>query len=67
MKNQIDLLTVSTAICVASYLAIALDYVAHARLGFSSGQIRSVSLFSATLIAALIAIDFFGKKLRKVK
>ncbi len=67
MSDDLDLLTIAAATCVAGYIALALSYVANADLGFSCEQIRSGALFAATLIAVSIAIDFFGKALKKAK
>ncbi len=67
MMGNVDLLTAFTATCVGGYIALALDYVAQAGLGFSDGQIRSAALFAATILAALVAVDFFGKKPGKAK
>ncbi len=65
--KSIDLLSISTAACVAGYAAIALDYVAHSDLGLSSEQIRRVALGAAMTIAALLVIDFFSRKRRRIE
>lgn len=67
MEAKLDLVTVTCAICVAAYAAIAMEYVAQYGLGISLQQIRDASILLAGVIGTLIAIDFFGKKLRKAK
>lgn len=65
MKNRVDFLTIVTAICVAAYVAIMLDHVADVDLGFSGEQIRNTAVIAASVMAMLMAIDFFGKKSSK--
>ena len=65
MENEIDLLTASTAIGVASYVAIMLACVARDDLGFSSGQIRDGAILGAVAIALAIVLDLFGRRSRK--
>jgi hypothetical protein len=67
MKQDADLFTAAIAACVAGYVALVLDYVGDAALGLSDGQMRRGALLAATILAALLAIDFFGKKLGKAK
>jgi hypothetical protein len=67
MENKLDGVTVASAVGVAAYAAIAVGYVAQNGLGFSLEEIRGTALVIAVLVAALIAIDFFGKKLGKAK
>lgn len=64
MEDKFDIVTIAYAICVAGYAAIALDYVAHYDLGFSLQEVRGAAVLIAVVIAALIAIDFVGKKAR---
>jgi hypothetical protein len=42
-----------------------LAYIAHEDLGVTSEEIRIPALAAASVIAALLAAEFFGKKLRK--
>ncbi len=49
------------------YAAFALDYVALYEFGFTGEAVRSGAVFVAILIGALIAIEFFGKRLGKAK
>jgi hypothetical protein len=65
MRNRIDYITVVTAVCVAGYAAIMLDYVADVDLGFSCEQIRNTAMITAIVMAMLMAIDFLGKNLGK--
>jgi hypothetical protein len=65
MKNRIDYITVVTAVCVAGYVAIMLDYVADVDFGFSGEQIRNAAMITAIVMAMLMVIDFLGKKLGK--
>jgi len=67
MSKQMDLLTVVSAAGVAGYVAMMLTYVARIDLGLSNGQIRSLAIVSAALIALGIAIDFLGRRLSKVE
>ena len=65
MKNKFDFVTLVTALCVAGYVAIMLDYVANVDLGFSGEQIRNTAVITAVAMAMLMAIDFLGKRLGK--
>jgi hypothetical protein len=67
MEHKLDIVTIAVAISVAAYVAIAMDYVALYDLGWSIQQIRSLALSMAIPTAALIAVEFFGEKLRKSK
>ena len=49
----------------AAFAALFLGYVAHYNFGLSREQIRIPAVLAAAIIAVLIAIEFFGKKLRK--
>jgi hypothetical protein len=67
MKSRFDIVTVASAVCVAGYVAITLGYVSVYDLGLSREQVRDGAMIVAILVAALVAIDFFGKRLRKAK
>ena len=58
-------MTASTAVGVATYVAIMVACVAHDNLGFSSGQIRYGAILGAVAIAVAIVLDLFGKRARK--
>jgi hypothetical protein len=47
--------------------ALTVAYVAHYHFGISLREIRIVAALSASTIAALLAIEYFGRKLRKPK
>jgi hypothetical protein len=64
MEKEIDLLTASMAVGVATYVAMILGYVARDNLGFSSGQIRSAAILGAIAIALAIVLDLFRKRPR---
>jgi hypothetical protein len=57
----IILMATSSAIAAALTLA----YVAHYCFGFSREEIRIPAVVVASVIALVMAIAFFGKKLRK--
>jgi hypothetical protein len=65
MEKDIDFLTASTALGVATYVAIMLACVARDNLGFSGGEIRHAAIFGAVSIAAAIVLDLIGKRTRK--
>ena len=51
----------------ALVVAFLLGYSARHEWGLSRAEIRNSALFTAVLIGALLAIEFFGGKLRKRK
>jgi hypothetical protein len=65
MESKLDVVTIASAVCVAAYAALAIGYVA--RMEFSEQEIRGAAVLVAFVIATFVAIDFFGKKLRKAK
>jgi hypothetical protein len=67
MERKFDIVTTACAGCVAGYVAVIVGYLARFYLGFSPQEIRGAAVVIAVVLAALIAIDFFGKKLRKAK
>ena len=58
-------MTIAVAVCVVAYLAITLGYVALYDFGLSGEKVRGASMIAAILIAGTVAVDFYGKKLRK--
>ena len=56
--------TIACAACVAVYVAIAGEYVACYYFGLTLEEIRDGANLLAIIIATLVAIDFFGKKLK---
>jgi hypothetical protein len=67
MEPKLEVVATVSAVCVAAYAALAIRYVARHYLGLSLEEIRGAAVVTAVIIATLIAIDFFGKKLRKAK
>jgi hypothetical protein len=51
----------------ASAVAFWLAYIAHYDFGLSRQEVRTPAVVGAGIIAALVAVEFFGKKLRKPK
>jgi hypothetical protein len=51
----------------AAVAAVAVGYIAHYDLGLTRLEVRTHSLVIAGLIALLLAVDYYGKKLRKPK
>jgi hypothetical protein len=62
MESRFDIIAIVNALCVAAYLAITLGYLALC-LGLPGEEVRGVAMILAILIAALIAVGFYGKKL----
>jgi hypothetical protein len=67
MEIRFDPLVIASATGVAAYVAVVLGYVAVHDLGLSSDLVRSAAMLAAILIAAALAIDYFGKKLDHTK
>jgi ABC-type nitrate/sulfonate/bicarbonate transport system permease component len=65
MTNRFDFVTFVTAICVAGYVAIMIEYVADAGLGYSGTQIRNTAVITALVMVILMAINFLGKRFGK--
>jgi hypothetical protein len=55
MQDDLDFLTIIVAICVAGYVAIMLDYVAHDELGWSLVQVRRCAIGEA-LVTSIVAL-----------
>ena len=67
MDSRFDIATIAGAVCVAGYVAITIGYVALHDLGLSCEQVRGCAITAAIFIAALVAVDYFGKKLGNAK
>jgi hypothetical protein len=67
MTDRQDFVMIAMAVCVAGYIALAVDYFAHHGLGFSSVHIGEAATGTAIVVAWLLAIDHFGKKLRRAR
>jgi hypothetical protein len=66
MESWVDgIVTITNAVFLAAYVAITLGYVALYDLGLSGEKVRGEAMIAVILIAATVAIDFLGKKLRK--
>ena len=55
------------AMSTASAIALSLAYIAHYDFGLSRQEIRTPAVFCAAVIAVLVAVEFFGQQLRKLK
>ena len=62
MESRFDIIAIVNALCGAAYLAITLGYIALC-LGLPGEEVCGAAMILAILIAALIAVGFFGKKL----
>jgi hypothetical protein len=60
-------LRVLMAAGAAAVTALTLAYIAHYDLGLSRQEIRTPAVIAAAVIVMLMMIEFFGKKLRKLK
>jgi hypothetical protein len=54
-------------VVAAAVTALLLAYIAHYDFGLSRQEIRTPAVVGAVVIAALVTIEFFGKKLAKPK
>jgi hypothetical protein len=50
---------------MAAATALSLAYIGHYDFGMSRQQIRTPAVIGAVVIAVLLAVEVFGKKLRK--
>ena len=68
MEKAIDrFLTILMAVSAAAFTAVTLGYIARYDLGFSREEIRTFAVVAASVAVALVVIEFFGKKLCKLK
>ena len=68
MQATIDrLLAGIMSAATAGMAAGTVGYIAHYDFGFSREEIRAPALAGAIVIAALLAVEHFGKKLQKFK
>ncbi len=66
METPVDrVLSVLMAVCVAAFTALSLAYIARYDLGLSRQEIRTPAVVAAAVIAMLVGVEYFGKKLRK--
>jgi uncharacterized protein YneF (UPF0154 family) len=55
------------AVTAAFMAAVVLGYFVHYGLGFSRQEIRDLALAVGAIIGLILAIEYFGKMLRKPK
>jgi hypothetical protein len=55
------------SVVTAAITALALALVAHFDFGLSREEIRSAAMVGAGVVTMLVAVEFLGKKLRKLK
>ena len=66
MESWVDgIVTITSAVFLAAYVAITLGYVALYDLGLSAEKVRGAAMIAVILIAATVAVDYFSKKQRK--
>jgi hypothetical protein len=66
MEKTVErVLSAMIATSKATIVSLFLAYIAHEDLGLSPQAIRIPALAAASVIAALLAVEFFGKKWRK--
>jgi hypothetical protein len=53
------------SVVTAAFAALALVFIAHYDFGLSRQEIRTPAVVGAAVIAVLVAVEHFGKKLRK--
>ena len=68
METRVDrALLFLMSVVTAAITALALALVAHFDFGLSREEIRSAAMVGAGVVTMLVAVEFFGKKLRKLK
>jgi hypothetical protein len=68
MEKRVErVLNAMIATNIAIVVSLSLAYIAHEDFGLSPQSIRIPAVVGAAVIAVLVAIEFFGKKLRKLK
>jgi hypothetical protein len=66
METMVDrVVTFLMSVVAAATTALSLAYIAHYDFGLSRQEIRTPAVVGAAVIAVLVAVEFFGKKLRK--
>jgi hypothetical protein len=58
-------LSLMMSVIAAAFAALSLAYIAHYDFGLSREEIRTPAAGAAAVIAMLMAVEFFGKRLRK--
>jgi hypothetical protein len=67
MEKAINLIGFLKPVISAAFVALSLASIAHDDFDLSPQGIRATALVGAGVIAASVAIEFFGKKLHKPK
>ena len=65
VRDKVIIIMMATSTTTA--VALSLGYIAHYDFGLSREEIRTPALVGAGITAVLVAVEFFGKKLRKAK
>jgi hypothetical protein len=55
------------SVVTAGFAALALAFIAHYDFGLSREEIPTPAVVGAAVIAVLVAVEYFGKKLAKPK
>jgi hypothetical protein len=53
------------SVVAAAFTALTLALIAHFDFGLSRAEIRAAAVVGAAVIAVMVAVEFFGKKLRR--
>ena len=64
-QKETVLITILIACGTAAFTAVFIGYVAHYDFGLSREQIRTPAVSAAVVIAVLLAVEVFSKRLRK--
>jgi NO-binding membrane sensor protein with MHYT domain len=68
METRFERTLILLSFLIAAVIAaLSLDLIARSELGLSRHEIRAFAAIGAVVIAVLVAVDFFGKKLAKPK
>ncbi len=68
MENEVDrVIGFMMSVVSAVFVPVSLAYIAHYDFDLSREEVRGAAMVGAGVIAASVAIEFFGKKLRKLK
>ena len=62
MKDEFDFISIIVAVWVAGYVAIMLDYLAQAELGWSLAQLRGWACLAAFLMALVMLAHTLSRK-----
>jgi hypothetical protein len=66
MEKAVDsVIAFLMSVVSATFAALTLAYIAHYEFGLSRQEIRTPAVVGAAVIAVLVAVELFGKKMRK--